>query len=201
MKRTKEVWQGNKEKHTSKNPLIRHVMNKYFNDLIKIISEIKPESLLDAGCGEGFVSARIKARLPNVNIEGIDLEDNYLDFAKSNFKNIKLIKASIYDIPKNDDSYDIVLCNEVLEHLDDPHKALRQLFRVSKKYVLVSVPNEPFFRIANILRLKYLKNLGNPPEHLNNWTKNDIIKLLSNYGTLDKSKTSTIWTFALLKKN
>ncbi len=59
---------------------------------------------------------------------------------------------------------------EVLEHLPDSAVGLRELTRVSAEYVLLSVPHEPLFRGANLLRGKHINALGNDPEHLHNYS-------------------------------
>ena len=66
-------------------------------------------------------------------------------------------------------SFDTVTCLEVLEHLDDPAAAVRELARVARRAVVVSVPYEPYFRIGNVLRGKHLGGLGNHPEHVQHW--------------------------------
>jgi SAM-dependent methyltransferase len=66
-------------------------------------------------------------------------------------------------------SFDAVLCLEVLEHLEDPAAAVRELLRVARKAVVLSVPYEPYFRVGNLLRGKYLSELGNHPEHIQHW--------------------------------
>ena len=43
------------------------------------------------------------------------------------------IKADITNLPFDDDSFDVILCNHVLEHIQDDIKAMRELFRVMKK--------------------------------------------------------------------
>jgi hypothetical protein len=71
-----------------------------------------------------------------------------------------------------------VLCLEVLEHLDRPEAALAELGRVSRKDVVVSVPNEPWFRIGSAMRGKYLRRLGNHPDHVNHWNAGGLRRLL-----------------------
>lgn len=92
---------------------------------------------------------------------------------------------------------------EVLEHLDNPLKALKELSRVSNKWTIISVPNEPIFRIMNIIRMKYLCNLGNTPGHVNNWNKKNFENFLNQRFNIILSKNVIIWNifFCELKKN
>jgi len=86
----------------------------------------------------------------------------------------------------------MVLCTEVLEHLENPEKGLKELIRVSSKYILLSVPNEPFFMLENLVRLKNVSRLGNDIEHINHWTffgfrkflKKHNVKIIKYYAPL-----------------
>jgi ubiquinone/menaquinone biosynthesis C-methylase UbiE len=72
-------------------------------------------------------------------------------------------------LPFGDGSFDAALCLEVLEHLDHPAEAVRELARVARRAVVLSVPHEPYFRIGNVLRGKHLDAFGNHPEHVQHW--------------------------------
>ena len=71
--------------------------------------------------------------------------------------------ASVLSLPFAARSFDTVTCLEVLEHLDDPAAAVRELARVARRAVVVSVPFEPYFRIGNVLRGKHLSPSGQSP--------------------------------------
>lgn len=52
---------------------------------------------------------------------------------------------------KNEDIFDLVVCTEVLEHLDHPEDMVAVCKNLSKKYALISVPNEPYFSMASLV--------------------------------------------------
>ncbi|HKG25565.1 MAG TPA: methyltransferase domain-containing protein, partial [Thermomicrobiales bacterium] len=81
--------------------------------------------------------------------------------------------ASIFDIPYPDRSFDVVGCFEVLEHQRDPAAALRELARVADRAVVLSVPHEPYFSLANVARGKNLnvRPRGSDPDHRQFWTR------------------------------
>ena len=59
---------------------------------------------------------------------------NNLDYTSADlFSPIVDVKADILDLPFEDESFDIVICNHVLEHIEDDRKAMRELYRVMKK--------------------------------------------------------------------
>lgn len=134
--------------------------------------------ILDAGCGEGFTLKRLKEKNIGNYHEGIDILRTAIKLGRELNPDIKFSLGNIYHLPYENNSFDLVLCNEVLEHLSNPKAALKEIIRVSKKYCLISVPNEPWFRLANFLRLKNLSRLGNDPEHIQHWSKGSLLSLL-----------------------
>jgi len=167
----------------------------------KIVKEHCRGRLLDIGCGEGFVTIEVAKKI-KAKIVGIDKEKDAIKFAISNNK-LENMEYSTGDIFKldyfKDNSFDLVMSLEVLEHLENYEKAIEIMSKLSKKYLLLSVPNEPWFRMANVLRLKYLKRFGNTPGHVNNWTRKEFRALCMKYGKIIKFKTSGVWNIVLLK--
>jgi ubiquinone/menaquinone biosynthesis C-methylase UbiE len=76
---------------------------------------------------------------------------------------------SVLALPFADRSFDAVLCMEVLEHLQHPADAVRELARVARDVVVLSVPFEPFFQAGNAARGKYPETWGDHPEHIQHW--------------------------------
>jgi SAM-dependent methyltransferase len=152
------------EKYGDKNPVVRFVIGRFFERLRGVVGELGPATVLDAGCGEGEMLRRgvLPAGLQPVCL---DLRESSLaDVAES-----RRVCGSVQTLPFAARSFDVVTCLEVLEHLDDPSAAVRDLARVARKAVVLSVPYEPYFRIGNVLRGKHLGALGNHPEHVQHW--------------------------------
>lgn len=191
---------SNKKKHLNKNPLLQLALKKFNNDIAQISFYCQPKTILDVGCGEGFTTIIIAKKLPHTRITAIDTNKESIRYAQKNnpANNISYQQGDIFSLQSYTKQFDLVVCNEVLEHLVDYKKALTSLCHSSKQQVLISVPNEPWFQIANMLRLKYLSKLGNHPEHINQWTKRQFKLLLSRHGHLTKLQTSTFWNIALL---
>lgn len=185
-------------KYESKNPFVKGLMKLYFKDFDALINPINDEinNTLEIGCGEGYVTQHIKDL--GINVEGADVTEKIIEIARVLHPSIKFSVKSIYELRCCNESYDLVLAIEILEHLHHPEKAIEEMKKVSNKYLFFSVPNEPFFRFANILRLKYLKDIGNTPGHLNHWTKNSFRAFLEKQNLCKiKLKTSTLWLMAL----
>ncbi len=191
----------NYNKHSSANPIQQKLIENFYKTVYKILKPLKVDSVLDVGCGEGITLDKFEKEGIGKSLHGIDYSDDALKIGKKIYPNLNLKKGDIYDIKEKDNSYDLVMATEVLEHLDDPQKALKELIRVSKRYVLLSVPNEPFFIGANFMRGKYLKNFGNHPEHINHWTFMTFRKMVQKNGLkIVAQKHPFAWTLILAEK-
>lgn len=191
----------NYQKHINQNPIQRLLIQNFYNTFFAAIKPLKAKRVLDVGCGEGFTLKKLQEKKIGKNNVGIDNSTDAIKIGKKIYPEVDLQKGSIYDIQFKDNSFDLVLCTEVLEHLDDPHKAIEEMKRVSSKYLLFSVPNEPFFIGANLLRGKYIKSFGNHPEHINHWTFWSFERLLKKHGLKPvKKRHPFAWTMILAKK-
>lgn len=194
----------NYQKYNSKNKLKQIMIKRFQEKLLKLLeNENKNTSLLDAGCGEGFISDCIYNNTKIKKITGIDINKASLDFASDMNKKIKYKKDDIYKLSFKDNEFDIVITLEVLEHLDNPTKALKEIIRVSKNKIIISVPNEPYFSLGNLLSLKNVKRLGNPPDHINRWSKKKFERFINNE-IKNKYKTTIFtsfpWTIIIIEK-
>lgn len=98
---------------------------------IKEIIELNPEKVLEIGIGNGFVSQYLRNR--KINILTLDVDERLKPD----------ISGSILEIPFADGSFDTIASFEVLEHLpyEDAKKALTEIYRVSQKYAILSLPD------------------------------------------------------------
>lgn len=176
---TKNPLPANFIKHTSKNPIQKFLIKNFYISLISLVKPLKAESILDAGCGEGFTMNKLKENGIGKKIEGIEYSKEAIVFGKKLFPDLIIKQGSVYDLPYKDNFFDLVICTEVLEHLENPNKALKEMLRVSRKYLIISVPNEPFFMLSNFLRGKNLSRLGNDTEHINHWNLLSLRRYLS----------------------
>jgi 2-polyprenyl-3-methyl-5-hydroxy-6-metoxy-1,4-benzoquinol methylase len=139
----------------------------------EIVEPLGAESVLDAGCGEGETLARLEDVLGE-RVAAIDILDECVAYTKQRLPHVDASMASVYALPFDDSSFDLVVCLEVMEHLDRPAEALRELSRVSRGDLVVSVPYEPYFRLGSLMRGKYVRELGNHPEHVNHWNRRSL---------------------------
>ena len=164
---------SNYRKHTSGNPLQRRLIARFHRVIVARVGGLAPESFLDAGCGEGFVAELLLAASPGLRLTGCDFNPDAVRLATRKNPGAGFVTASLLALPFADDSFDVVGCFEVLEHLPDPAAALRELARVARRGVVLSVPHEPFFSLANAARGKNLevRPRGSDPDHRQFWTR------------------------------
>lgn len=191
----------NYKKHTSKNPLQKFLLNNFYKIIFSELQEIKPIHILDVGCGEGFTLERFRKKSIGKKIEGLEYSDAAISLGKKIYPHIKIVKGTIYDMPYKDNSFDLVTCLEVLEHLQEPEKALLEIHRVTSKYALFSVPNEPFFMLANFLRGKNIARLGNDIEHIQHWTFISFKKFVGQAFSVLNINLPFPWTVILARKS
>jgi len=108
------------------------------------------EKILDCGCGEGFYSMTMSELYANINITAFDVNAELLKKAAywtDNDKCIVFQNGNIEEgLPFPDNTFDKVIFSEVLEHLDNDHKALTEVLRVTKPGGIVglTVPNKNY---------------------------------------------------------
>lgn len=139
-------------------------------DLENISLNTQAPNILDLGCGEGRHIFGCMTVFKNAKIIGIDMhleslakciEGHAFFIGHNNCKNI-YSQASIYNLPFRDKSFDLIICSEVMEHLEDYKKAIGIIHSLLKDdgTLLISVPS--FFpeKICWLLSDKYQKTPG-----------------------------------------
>lgn len=189
----------NNPKYLSKNPLSRFLVKNYFESIKGLVKDLDFQKVLEIGCGEGVFMYHLKDYLQGKEVNGIDIDPQELETAKKNVSFAKLQAASGEQLPFPDKSFDLVFCCEVLEHVEDPEKVLREMKRVAAKYCIVSVPNEPVWRILNFARGSYMKDWGNTPGHLNHWSPSAFRKQVSSHFQILETVMPFPWTGLLCR--
>lgn len=189
----------NQEKYVSANPLRKIFLHPFQRRFVRAIQQLQPSELLEVGAGEGYLLEAIRQRLPQVRLVGLDLEASIVAEGRRVFPHLDLRQGDIYHINEPDHTWDVVVASEVLEHLERPADGLRELARVAKRYVVLSVPWEPWFRTLNLARGKHVRRWGNHPEHINNWTRQSFVDFVSGQLSVERVIPSFPWTIVLAK--
>jgi len=181
------------DKYRSKNPIERRLMRGFFAALSDALPREHPATVLEVGVGEGEISAKLRSRYPESRIVGLDLHDESL-VAEWQMRDFAGIYGDIASLPFPPMAFDLVMAIEVLEHVDDPAAALSELVRVSRGRLVLSVPREPIWRVANMARGKYLADLGNTPGHVQHWTRRSFAALVRSQLEVVSVSTPFPWT-------
>jgi 2-polyprenyl-3-methyl-5-hydroxy-6-metoxy-1,4-benzoquinol methylase len=189
-------------KYTSNSGIAQRLIEHFFAAIESLYRRTGGEvkSALEVGAGEGFSTRRLHAMLgEGVSFEASELLPDQVAVARSRNPHLVITRESVYDLQRCTDSADLVLCLEVLEHLDEPHNALAELARVARRYVIVSTPNEPLWRILNFARGKYLRDWGNTPGHIQHWSARGLCDLVSERFEVCALEKPLPWSCLLLK--
>jgi 2-polyprenyl-3-methyl-5-hydroxy-6-metoxy-1,4-benzoquinol methylase len=196
---TPDVVIGNHtQKYTSKNPAIRWLTERWLENLEAIFDKIAAEEAipmrraLEIGCGEGVISAKLHSRFADVT--GLDLPDANLRALWLDVPGPQFLHGDAHRLPFRDKQFDLVVSVEVLEHLTDPRAGLREMARVCRRHLVVSVPREPIFRSCNLVTGRYVKDLGNTPGHLNHWSAGSFADFIGEVGLVREATKPFPWT-------
>lgn len=200
MNKSINITQSKHAKYYTKNPISNYLIKLFFKTLKEFIWDLEFNSILDVGCGEGMLLRSLSDYINDKSCCAIDIDENEVRDASKYLPFCSVKVGSVYEIPFNNNSFELVTCTEVFEHLVDPYKALLEIERVSSKYILLSVPNEPIWRILNILRLSYIKEFGNTPGHLNHWKPNEFKYFVEKKFEIVKMQNPLPWTIILATK-
>jgi 2-polyprenyl-3-methyl-5-hydroxy-6-metoxy-1,4-benzoquinol methylase len=188
------------DKYGSTNPVVRRLMDNFHGRLDELWGKAAPETVLDVGCGEGVLTCEWAERLGEGRIVGIDLHDPKLQshWETRQRPNLEFRAEEATNLSFADGEFDMACAIEVLEHVPDPEQTLSEMARVARRWLLVSVPREPLWRMLNMARGAYLRDLGNTPGHVNHWSKVGFCSLLQNYGKVHEVRKPFPWTMVLV---
>ena len=183
----KQYWETTTKAGLVKRSPIHTVVEFYckqrINYIKKFIDLSSIETALDVGAGTGFNSYHLPDSIQKINV------DFSLNLLKRNLARDK-IQSSGYDLPFNSNSFDLVYCWNFLHHLENPDKAVHEMARVTKNYLVIIEPNRNN-------PIQFLFGLANKQEHGTlQFTKGKLLKFLKDIG-FNLVKCETIgWFFA-----
>jgi len=149
------------------------VHKQRFESLLKLIGVISNKKILDAGSGEGLFLSTLKTKYAF----GIALSEKRTKKALQTYPNLSISVADVKHLPFGNDSFDVIVCSEVLEHVSEYKKALHEFKRCIKPngLIVLSFPNEFTVSIGRFLTLKFPIH---EIDHINSIKPNDITMLL-----------------------
>jgi 2-polyprenyl-3-methyl-5-hydroxy-6-metoxy-1,4-benzoquinol methylase len=167
----------------------------------------KPLNILDAGCGQGYYLKVIDQLISGHKITGIEYNKDkiqYLHTLEFDNHKVDITKGDIQKLHFEKNTFDIVICSEVLEHVPDDIKAIKEIKRVLKENgkAFITVPAKKYPLMWDPINLTLEKVLGQHipkdihwlagiwADHLRLYTKEELKEKIDKVGfTSQKIKT------------
>ena len=161
------VWSGKWQDMYQYGPTFRH-RRRLFGKMLKEIGGDQISSIADVGCGEGMNLEYLSTHYPEATRYGFDIAEAALINARRRISG----KYQVLDIQKGPATgeFDLVLCSEVLEHVQDDKEAMKNLFAMTNKYALISTVQGKM--------LSYEKSIG----HVRRYKNEELEEKLINAG-------------------
>ncbi len=140
------------------------------------VADFNGKKVLDIGCGDGTYTIELFEAAQPISIEGIDAAQEAIDVAKEKNANrrINFTVASAYELPYENQSFDIVQLRGVLHHLDRPIEALKEALRVADTLIIIE-PNgySPVLKLIERFSPYHIehKEKSYAPRNLDRWVK------------------------------
>lgn len=138
--------------------------------VLGFLKNIYPTSILDVGSGRGVFLFPLLREFPNTNITSIEILPNRLELLNTirlgGIDNLEVLNQDLTNLTFKDNSFEVVTILEVLEHIKEVKQAIKEAIRVSKRFIVITVPSKE----------------DNNPEHIHLLTKDIFIKIFNEYG-------------------
>lgn len=191
---------SNCQKYHAANPLVRRLLRRFLEEVSATVGGLEPSSIVDLGCGEGVVARLLHRRFPEIDYTGLDTSERSVKVARALNPELRFEVRSLLEPPPPADQADVAICLEVLEHLPDADLTAARILSWTRERAIISVPWEPFFRLGNLLRGRYVRSWGDHPEHLQHFNRRSLRALLSRHATVERIWTSFPWILALIRR-
>ena len=168
-----------------KNLLQRFWHTSRFVQAKKYLETVDARQILDVGCNSGTFTKQVYNVFPESRIYGIDISQKAISYAKQKYKNISFNVAWAEKLPFKNKSFDLITCFEVLEHVDNPEKIIKEMSRVLKKRgnMIIIVPTENLlFRIIWAFWTIFGPGSVWKHTHVQKFTRNNLDVLLRKSG-------------------
>ncbi len=120
---------------------------------LALVESISSPKILDMGCGKGHITAEIQKTFLDAEISGLDYSISAIKYAVENFPGIDFCVADAHNPPYCDNYFDVVVLNNLWEHIPDPLVLLKGISRILKDrgYLILSTPSR--YRLSNLLNV------------------------------------------------
>jgi len=189
-----------RDKYEQAGAIGSRLIGRFYATVGRLIALVEPapRTAFEVGAGEGYSTAYLSKAMPaGCRFESSEHDPALAARARQRNPGLAIGVESAYSLTQPTASADLVVCLEVLEHLEAPAAALDELARVAARALILSVPDEPLWRVLNCARGKYLADLGNTPGHLQHWTPRAFERFVARRCRVLVRVRSLPWTLVL----
>lgn len=166
-------------------------ISRFIGEIASLVISSGAKKIIDIGCGEGYSDQLLLGQLSGIKIVGVDKNEQFLKKARTRNPQVTYQKGDIYKMEGRQE-FDLALVMEVLEHLENPNKAIKEIKKTAKKAIF-SVPLEPWFSLASFFSGSYLRNWGRHPDHINSWNSHSFAKMLKEHFSVVRINIAFPW--------
>lgn len=145
-------------------------------NILRLCDGLNIQSVLEIGCGEGAVLARLEEEGFGEALEGLDISSSGIEALKA--RGLRRLRAAeVFDgmqIPRGEGAFDLAVLSHVIEHLEHPRQLLNEAARVARR-ILVEVPLEDTWRHP-------LDYKATPTGHINFYSRANLRRLVQTCG-------------------
>jgi SAM-dependent methyltransferase len=135
--------------------------------------------VLDLGCGQGHLTERLRSAWPQAEFSGLDYSVSAIDYAAEHFPDIDFVVADAQWLPYAEDYFDIVVCNNIWEHVPAPLVVLAGIRKILKPNgkLIISTPSR--YQFHNLVRVSLGKQVEmNSPLHVTEYSVGQVTEML-----------------------
>jgi 2-polyprenyl-3-methyl-5-hydroxy-6-metoxy-1,4-benzoquinol methylase len=189
------------DKYGTRNPIERRLVAGFMARFDELVERSGAREAHEVGCGEGELAIRLARN--GLRVRGTDAFPQVLVEARRRAAEagveIDFEATPVEELEPARDSAELIVCCEVLEHLEDSERALEVLAGLARPWLIASVPREPLWRALNLARLSYVGELGNTPGHLGHWSRRGFVRFLTSRFEVVEIRNPMPWTMALCR--
>lgn len=158
---------------------------EFFDIVARVVASMSPTSVVDVGCGTGSLLAAIRRSVgPECVLAGVDFAASGIAVARELVPEADLRAQSFAEYAPGRD-FDVVVCTEVLEHLEDSAGllSLLQSLKAEGGRIVVTVPDG---------------EIDDFPGHVHFWSESELREFLDSYGLLEIHRIQNVTLLAVL---
>lgn len=168
---------------------IRAIERKRLAVVRSFVGSAEGLDLLEIGSGGGHVLKMF----PSARMTAVDVSDVFLDLARTNLEgfDVRFLKGEVGDVGLSPQSFDRIICTEVLEHTVDPESILSEIARLLRPdgIAVITVPNDPLIMelkrvVRRVMGRRWFErraSWGGDSFHLHHWKPAEFRELLASH--------------------